>query len=100
MLIRSKKTNLENEVSKEDWQKILDRGDGSRYIVVKQDTKQAPAPKEIASADYSSILKQANKALREEKHEEAEKLFESALAIKPTPFIREKLESIKEFFEK
>lgn len=100
MIIRSKKTKLEHEISTEEWEQIKSRGDSSNYVIVKADTKQINAPDDVAAADYNNIVKQANAAMKKKQHEKAFDLFTQANGIKPTALIQEKLSELEEILEK
>ena len=95
MKIRSKKTNLTHTVDKAGWEQIKARGDAAKYVVISNESpEQATPPADTNAADYNNIVKQATKAFKSKKYEEAKKLYEQAAAINSTDLITEKLAEI------
>lgn len=91
MKIRSKKTQLVHTVTPEEWARMRVRGDASKYIIVNSGTAPAVAPAELADADYNQILKDATKAYKAKRYDDAQDLYQKANSIKPTALIQEKL---------
>lgn len=100
MKIRSIKTKLEHTVTKEGWEKIQARGDGSKYVIVSNaPVKENKPPEDTNKADYNHLVKDANRKMGKKDYEGAKKLFEQAQAIKPSTLITEKLGEIQSILD-
>ena len=97
MKIKSKLTKLEQTVTPEDWAKMLARGAGGKFDIISKDDEppETNVPLESQKADYSGILKKANKAFKDKQWPAAKESFEAAKAIKETEYITGKLSEIE-----
>lgn len=76
------------EVSKEDWDKMLTRGDARNFKVI-ENSAPAAKPKEVN--DYETLLNTAQAAFKLNKWTEAKAGFEKCLAIKETSMVKDRV---------